>query len=40
MFNKAVRVVVIVLCASLAGSVAMVGVSAPASACCDGHHRG
>jgi hypothetical protein len=40
MFNNAIRAVVIILCASLAGSVAMVSVSAPASACCDGHHRG
>ena len=38
MFNNALRAVVIVLCASLAGSLAVVSVSAPASACCSGKH--
>ena len=40
MFNNALRAVVIVLCASLAGSLAMVSVSAPAAACCNGSHAG
>jgi len=40
MFNHAVRAVVMVLCVSLAGSLAIVGVSAPASACCNGDHAG
>lgn len=38
MLNNALRAVVIVLCASLAGSLALVSVSAPASACCSGKH--
>jgi len=38
MFKKALRAVVIVFCASLAGSLAIVSVSAPAAACCSGKH--
>jgi len=39
-FKNALRAVVIILCASLVGSLAIVSVSAPASACCNGNHAG
>ena len=40
MFNNTLRAAVVILCASLAGSLAIVSVSAPASACCNGNHAG
>lgn len=40
MFKNALRAVVVILCASLAGSLAIVSVAVPASACCNGNHAG